>query len=207
MYRQHTSKLNIPLCIAGVLLCLTLFSFHLTSGLYARYTTTAAGSDNARVIAFGDISLTETGDFNADGKLVITPGVDITKSAAVTFEGSESATYVFVEVTAAGWSRDADNMAFSLIKGKKEFMHWGIADGWTYLPDTNHVYYRTLEPNTPLTEAAIIENGTITVSEEITAVELAAMGDVGIDLRASVVQAGGFDTPAAAWNSVSTKGG
>lgn len=37
---------------AAVLLCLTLLSTHLTAGLYARYTTTATGSDSARVAVF-----------------------------------------------------------------------------------------------------------------------------------------------------------
>ena len=43
------AKLNIPMCAALVLLLMTMISIHLTSGLYARYTTTATGSDSARV--------------------------------------------------------------------------------------------------------------------------------------------------------------
>lgn len=50
--RKNPSQLNIPMCAAGVLLCLTLFSVHLTSGLYAKYTATATGSDSARVAKF-----------------------------------------------------------------------------------------------------------------------------------------------------------
>ena len=46
------AKLNIPMCAALVLLLLTMISVHLTSGLYARYTTTATGSDSARVAKF-----------------------------------------------------------------------------------------------------------------------------------------------------------
>ena len=45
-------KVNIPMCLACVLLCLTLISMHLTTGLYARYTTTAQASDSARVAKF-----------------------------------------------------------------------------------------------------------------------------------------------------------
>ena len=37
------------MCAALVLLCLTMISIHLTSGLFARYTSTATGSDGARV--------------------------------------------------------------------------------------------------------------------------------------------------------------
>ena len=43
--------------VGCALLCLTLFSANLTSGLYARYTTTATGSDSARVARF-DVSNT-----------------------------------------------------------------------------------------------------------------------------------------------------
>ncbi len=49
---RNNGKVNIALFAAAVLLCLTLFTTHLTSGLYARYTTTASGSDSARVAKF-----------------------------------------------------------------------------------------------------------------------------------------------------------
>lgn len=55
MGKQPKEKINIPICVACVLLCLTLFSFHLCGGLYARYTSTATGSDYARVARF-DVS-------------------------------------------------------------------------------------------------------------------------------------------------------
>lgn len=45
-------KHNIPMCMALVLLCLTMITTHMTGGLYARYTTTASGSDSARVAKF-----------------------------------------------------------------------------------------------------------------------------------------------------------
>lgn len=50
MMRQRLN--NWIWCLAGVLLCLTLFSFRLTAGLYARYTSTATASDSARVAKF-----------------------------------------------------------------------------------------------------------------------------------------------------------
>ncbi len=49
---QPKAKMNIPMCVACVLLCLTLFSVHLTSGLYARYVAKGSGSDEARVAKF-----------------------------------------------------------------------------------------------------------------------------------------------------------
>ena len=52
-------KHNIPMCMALVLLCLTMLTTHLTGGLYARYTTTATGSDGAKVAKF-DVQCTIT---------------------------------------------------------------------------------------------------------------------------------------------------
>lgn len=55
MNRQAKAKINIPMCIACVLLCLTLFSFHLCGGLYAKYVVSDSSGDFARVAKF-DIS-------------------------------------------------------------------------------------------------------------------------------------------------------
>lgn len=46
------AKVNIPICAALVLLFLTMVSIHMTSGLYARYTSTSTASDSARVAKF-----------------------------------------------------------------------------------------------------------------------------------------------------------
>lgn len=60
--RKNPSRVNIPMCAAGVLLCLTLFSLHLTSGLYAKYISTATGSDSARVAKFEVVSAKHNDD-------------------------------------------------------------------------------------------------------------------------------------------------
>lgn len=52
MRYTHTEKPNIALRLAALLLCLTLFSLYLLSGLYARYTVTGTAADSARVAAF-----------------------------------------------------------------------------------------------------------------------------------------------------------
>lgn len=46
------AKLNIPMCAALVLFLLTMISIHMTSGLYARYISTAGSGDSARVAKF-----------------------------------------------------------------------------------------------------------------------------------------------------------
>ena len=120
-----TAKVNIPMCIAFVLFCLTLFSIHLTSGLYAKYTTSASDSDSARVIRFGELKITETGDFYENNKLMVIPGVDLIKKATVSFSGSEAATYVFVDVTPKGFSA-TDDYTFALLSNGKTAMQWSM---------------------------------------------------------------------------------
>ena len=209
MVRHHKTKMNIPMCLAAILLCLTLISIHLTSGLYAKYISSASGNDSARVIKFGELTITETGDFYEDNKLMIIPGVDLTKKATVSFSGSESVTYVFVEIMPTGWSA-TDDVTFALLSNGKTAMQWSIADGWVFLKSDNgtYIYYRELAPNLELVKADIIAgNGKITVSDQITKSEIKAMTDISIKLRATVVQSGGFENPEAAWNSVAAKEG
>ena len=206
------SRMNIPMCLAFVLFCLTLFSMHFTNGLYARYVVSDSGGDGARVVKFGELTLTETGDFEDGKKGYILPGVDLIKNAAVDFTGSETAVYVFVEVTpSAQWKTiTADHKTFAISVNDKNVMQWSVADGWEYVSTTNgkYVYYRALVPNAALVSADFIANeGKITVSALTTKNDLALMKDISIQLRAVVVQSGGFATPGAAWNSLAVKEG
>lgn len=52
---KNKAKVNIPICLALILLCLTLISIHMTSGLYARYTASATATDSVKVAKF-DVS-------------------------------------------------------------------------------------------------------------------------------------------------------
>jgi hypothetical protein len=66
--QKATKKTPFVFYAGMVLLCLVLFSAHLTSGLYARYTSTATSSDSARVARFDVASAknTEKVDFKID---------------------------------------------------------------------------------------------------------------------------------------------
>lgn len=82
MARRAKEKVNIPICAAAVLLCLTLFSAHLTGGIYARYTTSASGSDSARVAKF---EVTEAGTVLTDSITAdLIPGAEETRTIQVT---------------------------------------------------------------------------------------------------------------------------
>ena len=196
------------MCLACILFCLTLLSVHFMGGLYAKYTTSDSGSASARVIKFGNISISESGNFNDDGELVIIPGVNLTKKAVVNFTGSESSTYIFVEVIIDGWAEqeNSDHKTFCTAGNK---ISWEVADGWNYLmtDSSTYVYYCALEPNAILKDIDIIKNGTIIVSDVLTAADLNSLAQTNISFRASVVQSGGFENPESAWNSIAAQEG
>lgn len=200
---------NILIRVAAGLFILTMISIYLLGGLFARYVSSDHGSDSARVAAFGDLTLTETGDFDGteNKKGMIIPGVPLTKDATVTFTGSETATVVFVEVIVPeGTWETADNRAFSY-----GGLSWTVASGWEYLDsdqyagNDRYVFYKTLEPNTELNNEKIVKDGEISVSEEITKATIAGLANGDLTFRASVIQAGGFETVGEAWAAMAAK--
>ena len=63
--------------------CLVLLSFHLMTGLYAKYSSTATGSDSARVAKF-DVS----SNYDAENKiLTITNDSEVTVSYKISYSG------------------------------------------------------------------------------------------------------------------------
>lgn len=128
--RKNPSRVNIPMCAAGVLLCLTLFSAHFTSGLYAKYTATATGSDSARVAKFEvDVSGQDLADITCtqsdtdSGTYTIT--IENTSEVAVRYELSlkdpaslpTGVTYVFSPVSgniSVGGGTTTSNLVFTV---------------------------------------------------------------------------------------------
>lgn len=198
---------TIMIRVAASLFILTAITVYLLAGVLARYVTTGTGSDSARVVKFGNLTLTETGDFDgtASQKGMIIPGVDLTKDASVNFEKSEVATVVFVEVITNYITSDHKNYSYN---GE---LKWSVESGWEYLitdtyeGKTRHVYYQTVDPNEGLTADIIAENGKIAVSEAITKATITALGSGYITLRASVIQSGGFESVEAAWAAMAAK--
>ena len=72
---EKKQKVNIPMCAAFILFVLTLISMHLTSGLFARYTVTATGSDSARVAKFEVLGSLDRSDITVDCKQTGQSGV------------------------------------------------------------------------------------------------------------------------------------
>ena len=208
MAKRERAKFNIPMVVACVLLCLTLFSLHFTSDIYARYTTQADGKDNAKVASFGNITLVESGDFaNAEKTAEIIPGDEnLTKNAKVSFSGSEVAVYIIVEAELSDHWTTADNRTFSVRKGDEVQLEWSVADDWTFIAnsgtDRRYAYYKELDPNDVLTSSEIVKNGgKITVSEFIDRFEIKDLTGIKISFRAYAVQKGDL-TPEQAWSKV-----
>lgn len=94
-FHKNKTKMNISIRVAAVLLCLTLVSACLVSGLFARYATSGQSSDNARVAKF---SVEGSGTFSQPIEANLVPGES--KSADVIIENnSEVAVEYTITVT------------------------------------------------------------------------------------------------------------
>lgn len=184
------NKRRLPL--RAWLLYLAVATFALTGVTFSRYVASAHSQDEGRVITFGDLTVTDS------GSVQVQPGVAAQKDLTVHFDGSEAATYVFVELKGSDWTRGADNRTYTYGAGS---LSWRVADGWTHLQD--NVYYRELAPNTAL-DAGLIDGGAVNVSENMTRTELEKLSKaLSICVRAAAVQREGGDTAQIAWERLS----
>ena len=188
-------------------LSLVLLSSHFTAGPYAKYISQSTGSDGARVIKFGDLTVTETGDFTSVGtnqnQFIFTPGVDLEKDIRVSFEGSEASTIVFITIKTEGWTV-ADGRNFTDSQGQ---LTWSVDNGWTYLTAEGgtYVYYKSLAPNETMDEVQFVKDGKIQVSPNGTVATYYNYPDTSFTVKGYVVQANKFNTAADAWASISSK--
>ena len=192
---------DIMMLLAGILLCLVMISTHFTSGLYARYSTVASGSDSARVIKFGQ--LTVTTDTENGKNIVFAPGAHLKNDIKISFGGSEASTIIFVAINAQGWTV-TNNVNYKDSKGQ---LSWSVADDWEFLEGNGnvYVYYKELTPNTVLNNYGFIKDGEIKVSENGTLEiykEYPETPETKFSVRGYAVQANGFDTVEKAWKSV-----
>ena len=208
--RKKSKKRNLTMILASILFCLTLVTTFLTVGLYARYVTRQNLNDGARVIKFDKISIVDK-----NRQLIITPGVPCARDVEVSFGGSESVTYIFVEINASShWSvvNSGDNFI-----AEDGLISFAIdTSNWEYLTtdDGKYVYYYVgentrngvLAPNNKLTSVDIIVDGSILVSEELTMDHFENLVGLELGFGATAVQANGFENVEAAWASIAAKG-
>ena len=228
--RSRTARGNRLFRTSVMLLALALFSTMFMLGLYARYRTSGSGDDSARVIKFGELFVTETGNFTPNGNansFIFTPGVSLKKAVRISFGGSESATYLFAVVTTTSnpetstdlWKVSSDGLNYAFYVDSTEILSFSAdlsqntstGKSWTYLPagsgNGTYVYYMALNPNTQLQNQGLIANDTVTVSPTIPPKGYGdpALKNISVNVTAYVVQANGFDSVAAAWASVGKK--
>lgn len=211
--QNQKSKFRIP--FSTVLMYLAVVVAALSGVTFSKYVISTSAGDSARVAKIKDITVTETGNSVADGKWIITPGVDIEKQATVKFEGSEMACYVFCEVKTEGWTRsETDNHSYSYSDGTLSDLKWKVDNDWIYLDGTKDsankkddvVYYKLVETNTTMNDAILADNGKISVSEDLTRSQLDTMTkNLSIEFNVTAVQYGGFADAKAAWAAVKGK--
>lgn len=115
------TKLNIPMVAALILLLMTMISVHMTSGLYARYTTSASGTDSARVAKFDVDSAVSRND---DGTYTLT----VTNKSEVAVEYS-----IVVEMN-DHWSVTVDGEKMTPATGTASVTFEN--DSWILAPDS-----------------------------------------------------------------------
>lgn len=195
---KKIKKFRLPL--RAWLLYLVLVAFLSTGVTLSKYVTSTQGGDSARIIKFGDISITETGDFT-DEKFRIQPGVNLNKTATIDFKGSEANTYVFLEVSTDTFTAVADNYTFSKVDEK---IKWSVdKTNWTYLTSEKgkYIYYKALTANTAF-NADIITDNTVYVSSQLLNSEAQGITNLSVSFRGIAVQANGFPTANDAWEAV-----
>lgn len=194
-----TEKRKLPL--RAYLLYLLLLSLMLTGVTFSSYVTSSGNSDSARVAKLGRLYLTENGaEYTGDVSWKVQPGVAIVKNPVVHFESSELACYVFFTVDAEG---------FALTDGEycseNGYLTFRVADDWDSFTHTDGstVYYALAPANAAVEKAVIANGGKIAVSSDMTHSDLAEeLTPLSIEIKATAVQFGGFDTPAAAYAAV-----
>ena len=204
-YEKVTAPVfNVAMCLALVLFSLVAVTVYMAQGLYARYVTRDSGSDSARVMKFGQLTLKENDVADAVGQsFTCIPGVNIPKDITVSFTASESDVFVLAVLDATDWEPNGE-YAFSksvTINGvpSEPLVSWAVDDAvWKYLTTskqtrTYYVYYQLLQTNTSLTDAQFIADGQVNVREATRAEYAAFAGQtMNIDVTAYAVQANGF---------------
>lgn len=180
--------------VALILLCAVLISAHLMGDIYARYVTESDGGDSARVIRFGDLTVTEE-----NNALMVAPGATLRRQSYVSFGGSEAQSFVFVKISADevwAWNvRKLEAVSDGITLAALE-----VDSGWTWLK--NGVFYRELSPNEAIDKAPVFANDGKTILPAIAMEKLAALENTSVSVEVIAVQANGFESVQVAWSAV-----
>jgi len=97
--QKNRAPVNWMLRAASILLCLVLVSSYLVCGMFARYTTSASGSDSARVAKF---EIQETGVSTISLNDPISPGEKVTRTLTVQNKSEVAVEYEVTVVNQSG---------------------------------------------------------------------------------------------------------
>ena len=170
MGRSAKTKKNIPLRLAAVLLCLTMVSAYLVSGLLARYTAQGNGDDAARVAAFRPTAsiTTDNGLIKYDTAYT---GVDYTLTYQITVK-NPSEVAVDYDLVVSFASDDLNGSQISLNGGAAQ----AIAG--------TDINFGTLGTLTAHDTTGATHTLTFTVTKAIVEGKIAATSDSKLDLSA-----------------------
>lgn len=176
--RQSNTRTPAVFHVGLVLLCLVLFSTYLTGGLYARYTTSASGSDSARVARFeitGVDSWTNQGEIDLDLNFFdpnkTSASLDFTISSA-----SEVAVEYDVVITMPTLSNDCDYSWLEIkLDGKEPTAEGNVytfsgvgtfAPNYSGAPSEHTLTFAILQEfwGTPPTNLSDVEKGTVVIT-------------------------------------------
>lgn len=192
---------------------LTLVIFHVTSGVYAKYSSESTGDDNARVADFGNLYFYE---YTIDGNRLITgtetevetvtivAGENINKNIRLSYSGNEVLVYVFFVVDANGWNFEENSNRFVIKNsGNEDVVYWNLDENWNYISEvsstTKHVFYHEVEPTIEFDNNILREFEVNPIS--IDDVNLIKNSNYSLSFSAYAVSALDI-SPADAWNKV-----
>jgi len=156
------------------------------------------------------LTAVEGGENKKNDTFVIVPGVDLTKDPKVAYNAHDDSVddipvYVFVKIDAAnGWTVDGAKYDYKV--NDAALISFTVDSGWNPVTGQTGVYYKALDAKTDLAAASVITDNKITVSQNITKEQLAAITDPSIFnlvFTAYAIQQQGHDNVAAAWTAVS----
>lgn len=202
---MYAKKKSVSIKVVVLLLAVVLLIGCVAGGTLAYLMTKSATVTNTFVAGnIGTLTLNETdGEGNAvtTRSFIVTPGVNITKDPVVTFNGNNVDAFVFVEVTATGWTLNGTTYSIG------NEMSWTVDSAWAVLDATNYpgVFYKAVATSDTDREWDIISGDTITVSSEITKANISNYTkELNFTAYAIQQEDGGSDndgkfTPAEAW--------
>lgn len=185
--------------LRAILLYISLCTFVVIGVTFSKYITMSNGGDEARVVKFNEVVVSET-NMDADRKqnFILTPGTMLNKDPKVTFGGAETLTYIFLEVDGKGFNYDNDTREFTSVLPDMESegkVHFFLADEWEYVTTDGdkYVFVQTYHPTGEINEVDydVIRDNTVYVDWSIRNSELNKLKDLQLTFNATATQTDG----------------